>query len=55
MLEPVRKIVFILKGVGWDYGVGSCQIGAEVMGDKVYLYKEILNYYFKGTKLEQRY
>lgn len=49
------EIVFILKGAGWGHGVGLCQIGAAVMGEKGYLYKEILNHYFKGAKLERKY
>jgi len=46
---------FILKGAGWGHGVGLCQIGAAVMGDKGYEYQEILNHYFIGAKLEKRY
>ncbi len=53
--EIENEIVFILKGAGWGHGVGLCQIGAAVMGDKGYRYKEILNHYFKGVKLEKRY
>jgi len=49
------KITFILRGAGWGHGVGLCQIGAAVMGDKGYSYKEILDHYFKGASLEKRY
>lgn len=49
------EIVFTLKGAGWGHGVGLCQIGAAVMGDKGYPYHEILDHYFKGAKLERRY
>lgn len=49
------EIVFNLKGAGWGHGVGLCQIGAAVMGDKGYSYNEILNHYFKGVELEKRY
>lgn len=49
------EIRFNLKGAGWGHGVGLCQIGAAVMGDKGYTYHEILNHYFKGAKLERRY
>ena len=48
-------VAFVLKGAGWGHGVGLCQIGAAVMGEKGYLYKEILNHYFKGAKPEKRY
>ena len=33
---------FILTGSGWGHGVGLCQIGAAVMGEQGYKYKEIL-------------
>lgn len=49
------EIVFVLRGAGWGHGVGLCQIGAAVMGDKGYAYKEILIHYFKGAKLEKKY
>ncbi len=48
-------ITFILKGAGWGHGVGLCQIGAAVMGDKGYSYQQILNHYFKGALLEKGY
>jgi len=46
---------FVLTGAGWGHGVGLCQIGAAVMGEKGYNYKEILNHYFKGAQLEKWY
>jgi stage II sporulation protein D len=48
-----QKIV--LTGAGWGHGVGLCQIGAAVMGEKGYSYKEILNHYFRGVKLKKLY
>ena len=36
---------FVLTGAGWGHGVGLCQIGAAVMGEKGYSYKEILKHY----------
>lgn len=53
--EEDGEIVFLLKGAGWGHGVGLCQIGAAVMGEKGFEYKEILNHYFIGAKLEKRY
>lgn len=44
-----------LIGAGWGHGVGLCQIGAAVMGEKGYSYKEILNHYFKGAELKKLY
>ena len=46
---------FKLTGAGWGHGVGLCQIGAAVMGDKGYSYREILTHYFRGATLEKRY
>lgn len=54
-IEIDGEITFILRGAGWGHGVGLCQIGAAVMGDKGYGYNEILNHYFIGAKLEKRY
>lgn len=48
-----QKIV--LTGAGWGHGVGLCQIGAAVMGEKGYSYKEILNHYFRGAELKKIY
>ncbi len=46
---------FILTGAGWGHGVGLCQIGAAVMGEKGYSYTEILNHYFKDAKIKKIY
>ena len=43
---------FILTGAGWGHGVGLCQIGAAVMADKGYTYKQILAHYFPGSELK---
>ena len=58
MIKKVEKngqIVFVLNGAGWGHGVGLCQIGAAVMGDKGYSYDAILKHYFKQITLEKRY
>ncbi|MFH1369241.1 MAG: SpoIID/LytB domain-containing protein [Elusimicrobiota bacterium] len=44
---------FEFRGSGWGHGVGMCQWGAKVMSDKGYDYKEILKYYYPGTKIEK--
>lgn len=44
---------FILTGSGWGHGVGLCQIGAAVMGEQGYKYKEILSHYYPGSAIEQ--
>ncbi len=46
---------FSLKGAGWGHGVGLCQIGAAVMGEKGYTYDEILLHYYKGADIRKLY
>lgn len=46
---------FTLTGAGWGHGVGLCQIGAAMMGEKGYLYDSILLHYFKGAELKRIY
>ena len=46
---------FVLTGAGWGHGVGLCQIGAAVMGEKGYLYNEILLHYFRNSELKNIY
>ena len=46
---------FILNGAGWGHGVGLCQIGAAVMGNKGYSYREILQHYYPETELKRCY
>src|SRR5271166_6365023 len=44
-----NRLVFHGRGSG--HGVGLCQIGAEVMGEEGHSYREILAFYYPGTKL----
>ena len=46
---------FLLSGAGWGHGVGLCQIGAAVMGEKGYSYEEILLHYYKGADIRKFY
>jgi SpoIID/LytB domain protein len=50
-----EKGKFVLHGAGWGHGVGLCQIGAAVMGEKGYSYDEILMHYFKNAQIEREY
>ena len=43
---------FTLYGAGWGHGVGLCQIGAAVMAEKGYTYKEILAHYYPNTEIQ---
>ena len=44
---------FVLTGAGWGHGVGLCQIGAAVMADRGFGYREILAHYYPGTTVER--
>lgn len=46
---------FKLTGAGWGHGVGLCQIGAAVMGERGYTYDQILHHYYKGTEIKKLY
>lgn len=44
-------VMFVLKGAGWGHGVGLCQVGAAVMGEKGYAFGQILAHYYPGAVL----
>ena len=46
---------FIIKGAGWGHGVGLCQIGAAVMGEKGFNYKQILQHYYPSSSIQSLY
>lgn len=46
---------FTLTGAGWGHGVGLCQIGAAIMAEKGYGYKEILAHYFPQSETIKNY
>ncbi len=46
---------FIFYGAGWGHGVGLCQIGAAVMSEQGYSYKEILQHYYTGVDIVSVY
>lgn len=46
---------FILQGKGWGHGVGLCQIGAAVMGDKGFTYQDILEHYYPNSIIETKW
>lgn len=46
---------FVLIGAGWGHGVGLCQIGAAMMGEKGYQYQEILAHYYRGATIQKLY
>jgi SpoIID/LytB domain protein len=46
---------FVLHGKGWGHGVGLCQIGAAVMGNRGYSYDDILLFYYRGAEIKKVY
>ena len=46
---------FRLHGKGWGHGVGLCQIGAAVMGQKGYTYEQILLHYYRNSEIKRIY
>lgn len=46
---------FELLGAGWGHGVGLCQIGAAVMGEKGYKYDVILHHYYPYAQIAKKY
>lgn len=49
---PQGEHRFVLKGAGWGHGVGLCQIGAAMMGEKGVPHSGILAHYYPGAVLE---
>ena len=47
------NIQFVIKGAGWGHGVGLCQIGAAMMGERGCTCEQILSFYYPGTILEK--
>lgn len=46
---------FVLTGAGWGHGVGLCQIGAAMMGERGYTYDRILLHYYRGAEIRKIY
>lgn len=46
---------FIITGAGWGHGVGLCQIGAAVMGERGYSPELILKHYFREAEIQPAY
>ncbi|MFH1714795.1 MAG: SpoIID/LytB domain-containing protein [Elusimicrobiota bacterium] len=54
LVEPENKREeLIFRGRGWGHGIGMCQYGIKGMADKGHSWKEILNFYFPGTKVKE--
>ncbi|MFC4559855.1 SpoIID/LytB domain-containing protein [Virgibacillus kekensis] len=46
---------YTVKGLGFGHGVGMSQWGAAVMGEQGKSYREIIEFYYPGTSLENIY
>ena len=46
--------VFIFNGRGYGHGAGMCQWGAKGMAEAGKNYKEMLKFYYPGTKIEKK-
>ena len=46
---------FTLIGAGWGHGVGLCQIGAAMMAERGYSFRQILQHYYHGARLYELY
>ena len=56
--ESVSDVIpqkFILLGAGWGHGVGLCQIGAAVMSDNGFKYRQILEHYYPNALITNMY
>ena len=51
--DSLGNIRFVIKGAGWGHGVGLCQIGAAMMGEKGCTCEQILSFYYPGSMLEK--
>lgn len=50
-IEKIEPGEFLLRGRGWGHGVGLCQIGAAMMSLAGKTCKEILDFYYPGTRI----
>ena len=46
---------FELTGAGWGHGVGLCQIGAAMMGERGFDYSQILLHYYRNAEIKRIY
>ena len=53
LCSDAGEISFLLKGAGWGHGVGLCQIGAAMMGERGYSFSQILEHYYPGALLHK--
>ncbi len=44
---------WLFSGRGWGHGVGLCQVGAYGMAVRGHDYREILQHYYSGVRIER--
>lgn len=52
---PPVPTAFEIRGYGWGHGVGMSQNGAYNRALAGYTYREIMDFYYPGTRVESRY
>lgn len=52
---PAVPASFMISGFGWGHGVGMSQNGAYNRAIAGYTYREIMDFYYPGTKVERWY
>lgn len=50
-IEKLKNDLFLFHGHGWGHGVGLCQMGAAVMAQQGFTYRQILSYYYRHTEI----
>lgn len=51
----IGGFTFVVKGTGWGFASGVCQMGAMKQATQGKNKEEILNHYFRDTKLKKQY
>ena len=52
-INKLNDNLWIFKGGGFGHGVGLSQSGAIEMAELGFTYEQILNHYYKGTKIKK--
>ena len=52
-INKLNDNLWLFKGGGFGHGVGLSQSGAIEMAELGFTYEQILNHYYKGTKIKK--
>jgi len=50
-VDAKGKAYFRVNGGGWGHGIGMSQYGAQIMASKGFNYRDILSFYYPGSKI----